>query len=332
LTDLAREFVLVRVVNMRGVNLNVLDFDYDLEWAGLFLRPDETILGRFGGARADAGDPYLNLEALRYALARALERHRQPRTAPPPATPPWTVERYPAARALRGNACIHCHQVYDFRNAEKEAAGKWRKEEMFVYPAPDQLGLTLATDQGNRVQAVAADSAAARAGLRRGDVLTALNDDPTASYADVRHALHHAPATGVIPVAWQRAGKPLRAMLTLPNGWRHGDLSWRASLKHVGPDPAVDGIDLSAAEKQALGLPPHRLAFRQDNFVSPTARQAGIQRGDVILGVDGQPLAMTVGQFRVHLRLHHQPGDEVTFHLLRAGQRLRVPLALPRRP
>jgi hypothetical protein len=40
--------VLLEIDNMRGVNLNVFDFDYDLTWAALFLNSDQRVLGRFG--------------------------------------------------------------------------------------------------------------------------------------------------------------------------------------------------------------------------------------------------------------------------------------------
>ena len=53
------------------------------------------------------------------------------------------------------------------------------------------------------------------------------------------------------------------------------------------------GDDLSAEEKQALGLSEKRLAFRQGPFVSEPAQQAGIRQNDIILGVDGKTLEMT---------------------------------------
>ena len=45
---MAGDFVLVRILNMRGVNLNVFDFDYDMTWAALFLNAQEKVLGRYG--------------------------------------------------------------------------------------------------------------------------------------------------------------------------------------------------------------------------------------------------------------------------------------------
>jgi S1-C subfamily serine protease len=110
------------------------------------------------------------------------------------ARPRRTVEQYPAAKRLKESACIHCHQVYDFRREAAQAAGTWDRSEVWVYPQPENLGVTLDTEQGNRVQAVAADSPASRLGLRAGDLLRRVNDLPVASIADVRYALHGSPS------------------------------------------------------------------------------------------------------------------------------------------
>ena len=76
IADLAREFILVRLVNMRGVNLNVFDFDYDLTWAAFLMNAEEKIYGRFGGRDPDSPDRYLTLAGLKYALRAALAAHR----------------------------------------------------------------------------------------------------------------------------------------------------------------------------------------------------------------------------------------------------------------
>jgi S1-C subfamily serine protease len=317
---------------MRGADLNVFDFDYDLAWAGLFLNADGKVYGRYGSRDAGSADGQLSLAGLKYALREALAAHRREAArAPALARPRRTVEQYPAAKRLKESACIHCHQVYDFRREAAQAAGTWDRSEVWVYPQPENLGVTLDTEQGNRVQAVAADSPASRLGLRAGDLLRRVNDLPVASIADVRYALHGSPARGPILFAWQRHGQSLSGSLTLADGWRQTDLSWRASLRRLGPPPSVHGEDLTPTEKKALGLPEKSLAFRQGNFVTVAARQAGIRQNDVILGVDGKALEMTVGQFLVYIQLNYQAGDIVTYDVLRNGQRLDVPLKLPSR-
>lgn len=317
---------------MRGVNLNVFDFDYDLEWAALFLNADETVYGRFGGQKADAGDTYLTLNGLAHAMRAALARHREVgKQRPADMRPADTVEQYPGAQRLTAKACIHCHQVYDYRREAVVTAGTFRKEDVWVYPFPENLGLTLDPERGDRVKAVRVASAAERAGLRIGDTLTQVNGFPVASVADVQYALHRAPAEGEIALRWQSAGRAVEAKVNLAAGWKQTDISWRGSTKRLGPDPSIHGTDLTVAEKRALGLKDQQLAFYHGNFLSTAGRQAGLRQNDVIVGVDRKSPEMTVGQFLVHLRLNYKVGDTITLHIIRDGRRLDVPLTLPRR-
>src|SRR5947209_4089124 len=114
---------------MRGVNLNVIDFDYDLVWAALFLNADEHVYGRYGGRDAESADRYLSLAGLKYALEQALAAHRRWTNEPSAAAaaPVRRVEEYPAAKGLKETACIHCHQVYDFGREAALASGTWRR-------------------------------------------------------------------------------------------------------------------------------------------------------------------------------------------------------------
>jgi predicted metalloprotease with PDZ domain len=318
---------------MRGVNLTVFAFDYDLTWAAFFLNADEHVYGRYGGR--DAGDPekYLTLAGLKYAMRQALAAHRHAQRERPPAAaqPVRTVEQYAAAKRLTPNACIHCHQVYDFRREELQAAGRWTKDEVWVYPLPENVGLTLDVTQGNRIAAVRADSPAGRAGLRAGDVLRDLNRQPVASFADAQHALHLAPAAGAVPITWQRGAARLTGTLQLEPGWRKTDISWRGSMWGLDPTPCVYGPDLTPAEKRQLGLGPKRLAFRQGNFIPPPARLAGVRPGDIILGIDGKELEMTMLQFNAYVRLSYEVGDPITLNIIRDGKRLDIPMKLPAR-
>lgn len=338
---MAKQFVLVRLTRMRGVDLDLFDFDYDLTWMGFFLHPDGIVYGRYGGRDAVSADSRVSLAGLRYALEAALARHRrhkpeapttgQPLTGAPGLLgpkPPRTVEQYSATRRLPERACIHCHQVYDLRRESMQAEGKWRLEELWVYPLPENIGLTLDIDRGDRVGRVAADSPAARAGIQTGDRLLTINEQTIASFADAQYALHRAPARGTLTVVWQHKEQTRKAELTLAEGWRKTDLSWRWSLRGVDPRPWVHGDDLSAEEKKALGLSAKRLAFRQGPFVTEPAQRAGIRQNDIIIGVDGKVLEMNERQFGAYLRLNYHVGDRVTYNILRRGKRLDMTLTL----
>jgi serine protease Do len=299
------------------------------------------VYGRYGGRDAISADSRVSLAGLRYALAAALARHRRMETRRPPvayaprspkAKAPRTVEQYSAARRLPERACIHCHQVYDLRRESMQAAGKWRLDELWVYPLPENIGLTLDVDRGDRVARVAADSPAARAGIQAGDRLLTIDDRAIASFADAQYALHRAPVRGTLTICWQHEEQARKADLTLAEGWRKTDLSWRWSLRGVDPRPWVHGDDLSADEKKALGLSAMRLAFRQGPFVTEPARQAGIRQNDIILGVDGKVLNLTARQFGAYIRLNYRIGDRVTYNIVRRGKRLDLNLRLTARP
>ena len=326
---MGREFVLVRVTRMRAVNLDLFDFDYDLTWMGFFVDPQWRILGRYGGRDADSAEGRVSLAGLRYAMKRALEKFRAGKLGPAPKRDrPRTVMDYAAAKQLPETACVRCHQVYELRRQTLQTEKKWTTDELWVYPLPENVGLTLSVDEGDRVERVKEGSAAAKAGLRKGDRLLSVNDVSIASFADLQYALHRAPAKGTIPVAWSHGGEQKKGELTLAAGWKKTDLSWRWSLRGLDPRPGVQGEDLSADEKKALGLPPARLAFRQGEFVGEVARQAGVRQDDVIVGIDGKALQMTQRQFAAYVRLNYKVGDRVTYNLLRDGKRIDVTLTL----
>src|SRR5262249_37831648 len=101
-----------------------------------------------------------------------------------------TVETYAAIERIKADACIHCHNVYDFRREALQREGKWRKEMVWVYPLPENVRLHLHPPQGNRLERVEKDSAADRIGLKAGDILRTVGGLRTASFADVQYALH----------------------------------------------------------------------------------------------------------------------------------------------
>jgi serine protease Do len=340
---------------MRGVNLDVFDFDYDLTWAGFFLNADEQIYGRYGGRDAVSADSRTSLAGLRRAMASALSAHRKAtptrsasegsrhepslalragigRTEPGDIASVRTVDQYPAARRRPANSCIHCHHVYDFRREALQAQDKWSQDQLWVYPFPENVGVTLDVDEGDRIKTVAPGSPADHAGLRAGDRLQLVNGISVASLADVQYGLHRADSFGEVPISWTRDGVAKTGRVNVTEGWKKTDISWRWSLRGLEPTPWVDGEDLPAEEKLRLGLSEKGLAFYQSSFVSAIARQAGIRAGDVIVGIDGKRLEMTERQFAVYVKLNYKVGDRVTYNVLRAGKRLDVPLTLSRRP
>jgi S1-C subfamily serine protease len=220
--------------------------------------------------------------------------------------------------------------VKEALNYDLVSKGEWVRDMAWRYPLPENVGLELEVDRGNVVKAVRDKSPAVAAGLAAGDVVRRLNGVPVHSIADAQFALDVAVKVDSIEAAWQRGEKVLRGKLSLPDGWRKGDVSWRPSMQRLVASARLSGTDLTLEEKKALGLPARQLAFRQRDSVSAQARAAGICGGDVIVGIDDQVLEMDAEEFAHHVRRSYLVGDKVTVNVLRDGKRLNLTMTLQR--
>jgi S1-C subfamily serine protease len=255
----------------------------------------------------------------------ALEAHETQQQAKPVvlATKPVLPENYPAAKAHKG--CIHCHQIWEFRRHEAKLTGKFKRDELWIYPPPENVGIVLDVDQGNKVRSVTPASPADKAGIRAGDRIERINNLPVSSFADLQYGLHRAPATGQIVVAWQHDRQPMTAQLDLPDGWRKTNPTWRPSMLDILPALSLYGDDLTPQEKKDLKLPEKRLAFRQDKTVGKEAKNMGVQGGDVIIGIDNLALEMSMLDFLGYIRRNYLVGDKITLNVIRNGKRIDLP-------
>lgn len=318
----------MRLLTITGVDLNTYEFDYDLTWMTFFVTPDEKVLGRYGGRDADGPDIRNSLPGLKHAMGAALKTYRDnPRGLTARAKEPALyIERVPSASTYRG--CIHCHQVKEILRDEKLKAGTWHRREVWAYPLPENIGIKLEVDRGNVVKAVVTTSPAGQAGIRAGDVLLAINGAVVHSFADAQHALHRAPASGEITIAWRRGQESFKGNLELADGWRKTNITWRPSLLYLLPSLPLFGPDLSVKEKKALGLDDRRLAFRQRKPVHSEALAMGVRENDIITGIDDRRLDMTVQEFLGYVRQNYLIGDRVTLNIRRNGKRLDLPVQL----
>ena len=259
-------------------------------------------------------------------MGRALDAHQSPTPARPLAGRPQRAEDFLAARRHKG--CIHCHNVNEFRRADLKATGKWDRESVWVYPLPENIGITLDVDVGDRVKLVAANSSAEKAGLKPGDRLAKVNGYSVASFADASYALHKAPWKGEVPVSWIRAGKQQSTTLALADGWRKTNLTWRPSILDLLPSLPFVGDDLTAEEKKRLGLPATQAAFRQSDRVDTTLAGAGLRAGDVVVGFNGVVVNGAMDDLLGYVRRNFLVEDTVTVDILRGGKRIGVRLVL----
>lgn len=329
LKQLLDQFVPVRITNFKGIDLNRFRFDYDLTFVVLMMDADGRIYSRFGTNDAHHSPHLMSVPGLKQSMKDVLAWHRSSR--PKPALPvalPRTAADFPAFRKLKMSqeACYHCHYANNARFAQARYDGVFRKEMVFQYPHPENLGITLETDANNVVRQVQPGSPAAKAGLRSGDVLRQAETTPVITGADLQFVLNDVPDPGKVKLVAARGGKELPALvLDLPRGWRRSDVSWRPSQEGAGPSMGFWGQPLPAAEKAKLGIAADRLAIRA-NFMFPGpvwARTRGdLRNGDVIIGLDGkEPPEMTTRQFHSHFRLSYDVGQKVRVLVLRGGQK-----------
>ena len=280
LSKLLDSFVCVRLVQMGGVDLWQFEFDPFLSWSLFFMNADKTIYGRFGTAspltkrnKKDSNPNHSSL-GLFAAMLGALALHRDyssdpegyakrfaSKTGPKPR---WkTIESNPAARKykrlhrMKGSNprdCAHCHEVQRTKIDSYLLTGKRIPDkELWLYPSPSVLGLSLSRDHSARVTRVAKNSDAARAGIKLGDDILTLGSQPLVSIADVQFALQHFPdAGGKLDLQVRRADKSLDLHLMLPKLWRRAcsDLNLKpARCMYVG-DRGLRDVDPA----NALGM------------------------------------------------------------------------------
>jgi membrane-associated protease RseP (regulator of RpoE activity) len=307
-------------VKIAGMDLRRFEFDHDVTWFAFFLNADETIYGRFGGRDAASAEARLSTKGLRYAMERALDAHKSPPEPVQLAGTPVRAENFAAAKAHRG--CIHCHNINEFRRADLKASGQWNRESIWVYPLPENVGITFDVNTGDRVSAIAPDSPAAHAGLKAGDRIAKLNGYPVASFADATFALHKAPVKGSISVSWTRDGQAASGSLEVAQGWRKTNLTWRPSMLDILPSMPLSGDDLTDEEKKSLGLSAKQAAIRQDAEVHKSLKSAGIKGGDVIVGFDGKVVDGTIRDLLGFVRRNYLVGDEIAINVIRDGKRI----------
>ncbi|MGE0607326.1 MAG: Trx7/PDZ domain-containing (seleno)protein [Pirellulales bacterium] len=320
LRDVLQEFVCARVVYANGLDLSLFDFDFDQSFHAMVLRHDRVVLARYGTRSQRPEEEDMTVEGFRATLVEVLERgqplrpnlddldkqplERQPRLKTPEEFPSLAGKytQQPDYEGRVVETCIHCHQV---RDAQRE----WYRQQdkpipdtvLFPQPLPDVLGLTMDPRTASRVASVAPRSLAAKAGLKKGDTIGYINLQPIFSTADLQWALHTADARAEKPgqataLSIGVKERNIELTLELPAGWRRkGDLSWRPTTWELRR-MAFGGmllVPLSQGERAGLKLGKNAGALLAKHVGQygdhARAKQAGFEKGDIIVAVDGKP-------------------------------------------
>jgi len=335
-----KQFISLRQVEMKGVDLGQFQFDYDLNWAAMFINADGTVYGRYGTQSSAGPDAYNSVASLEKAMRRVLSLHgKYPLNKNTLAAKRGAPKPYKTALEMPGlenkqrfggltqrNNCIHCHNIHDAENLQLSRTGKLTHDKLWRWPLPDNLGLQIDPKDGARIARVLPGTPAARAGLKAGQSITAVNGQPIVSIADIQWVLHNL-ANGREVVRVAVAGSSRARALTTTPGWKKTDISWRGSIWGIPPRLRVWTPEVKGAALKRLNLPPgsSALLVKWINTNSPegrAARQAGLRQGDHIVAIEGKPVRMTPKQFNLHVKLNYKPGDKLPVTLLRNGQRV----------
>ncbi|HET9954484.1 MAG TPA: DegQ family serine endoprotease [Polyangiaceae bacterium] len=154
-------------------------------------------------------------------------------------------------------------------------------------------GLKLPSSRGVLISDVRPGGPAARAGLRRGDLITKIDGRPVASSGEFRNLVAASGASRSVNLEMYREGKlqTLPVMLgEMPNDTENS----AAAPSGSGPSAsaALSGLvlePLNAENRRAFGLPPQVQQGVVITQIAPgsSAARAGLRPGDVVLEVSG---------------------------------------------
>jgi len=337
------EFIAVRQVEMKGVNLSQFQFDYDLNWAAIFMNADGTIYARYGTQSAAGSDAYNSIKSLKKTMRRVLSLHKdypnnknglsgklgKPKPYKTALEMPGMKHRVKLAGNTARNNCVHCHNIHDAEHVQLYKKRKFSHDALWRYPLPENIGLTIDPDDGLTIANVKPRSNAFKEDLRAADILTHANGQLLTSIADLQWVLHHLPNTSTnVALRAKRDGQPIEKTLTLNIGWKKTDISWRGSLWSLKPILATwcAQIKKEEVEKLHLGKGVNALEVRWINTgraEGRAAKQAGLRKGDIIIGMENQPLRLNSQQFNLHVKLNYKVGEKLPLTLFRSGKRIR---------
>ncbi|CAN5668502.1 DegQ family serine endoprotease [soil metagenome] len=182
--------------------------------------------------------------------------------------------------------------------------------ESFGLPKPD----------GALVSNVAADTPAAKAGLKAGDVITQVNGEPIIRSGSLSSRIGlSSPGDKVKLTVW-REGSARDMDVTLATVQ---DSEKTAASKDANVQPGSLGLSLRSLTKDERAQVHVEQGLVVEDVAGPAAR-AGIQEGDVLLAVNGKPLD-SVEQLRGVLQ--GKP-KSVALLVVRDGERIFVPVNL----
>ncbi|MGR3808270.1 serine protease DegQ [Pasteurella testudinis DSM 23072] len=141
------------------------------------------------------------------------------------------------------------------------------------------------SQKGAFISEVLPNSAAAKAGLKAGDVITEINGQKINSFAELRAKIATTGAGKSVNLTYLREGKPANADVVLQS-------DDQAQTNANSLIPSLNGADLGNYDKDGRkGVEILKVEAKS------SAEQLGLQSGDIIVGVNRQPVS-NIGELR----------------------------------
>ncbi|MCE9581501.1 MAG: PDZ domain-containing protein [Planctomycetes bacterium] len=342
LAEISKSFVCVRLIQMRGLDTAVFQYDFDQTWSAMFLNADMTVYGRYG-SQAGGGDKteiLYSVAGLKAAMERAAAIHKaypgNKETLKPKQGKayPWkTAESMPSLQERYKDDnfpknCIHCHMAWKgVRRSMLMQKTPLPDSLIYVYPFPDSFGMRMDAVDGVKVTEAVKDSLAAKAGLAAGDVVETIGGAPIVSLADIQFALQNCADNESLKISVARGAEKKTFTVALCGDWRKStEISWRESAGDLRP--GFPSGPLTAEERTAAGVKEGGLKILRMHERS-SGRKLGFVEGDILVKVGGEPVPATEKEFLALLRQKFLLGQKVKFELVRDGKKTELSIDIP---
>lgn len=355
LEELYKQFVCVRRSQVGEENLKELQFDFSLGWSLIVMNADGTVYTRFGSrGREDSLFRMLMRKAklprrmtiagLKSTLKTALAMHKkvtaEGESGPlhdalaGKVVPAWEYTSPKALMPPGAKPCMDCHEMNIGRFLAYRRDGKTITDRMlWSYPVPDSLGVILDPDERGKVKTVRTGSEAQRAGLKRGDEIITMADQPILSEADAQWVLQHAPDGEDVTVKVRRKGetKLRKLKLSLTEGWRRrgGESAWKmetySTLGHLGFGRFTLN-DLTSIQRRGLRLKRSELGIHIMAGSRGASKQ--LQVGDIIVGVKGVAAVKTSAELAAYIIREAPAESTLALRVLRKNRRMDVAIKI----
>jgi S1-C subfamily serine protease len=218
----------------------------------------------------------------------------------------WSTVCLSGIRVVAVEPVTVATELSEYRTIDKAIVAKDVKERPASTVQPGYLGVSV-MDEGGRVVVgeVATDSPAAKAGLKRGDIVATVDEKPLTGSTTLHELLEAKSPGAVVKLTVMRDGKPADISATLTAVSRP---------QKIGPQRAVLGIDVDT-RKDGEGV--------VIKTVTPgtAAERARLKVDEVLLKIDDTAVASS-DKLREVIAAK-KPGDTITLTLLMVRNRSR---------